>query len=193
MKRLFAAIKISPDENFINIINDFRKNLNYEKIKWVEAENIHLTLKFFGETNENLIDNISDALKNSCTNNNKFSFTIKDTGIFGSSYKPRVIWFGIDNKKPIINLYDSINRNLKICSGFDFKQTRENFVPHLSIGRIKSLDDKKRFQKIIDKHSKDFIQKICVDKFYLFESILRREGPVYKVINEFELNNKRLQ
>lgn len=188
MKRLFAAIKILPDENFINIINDFKRNLNYEKIKWVEPENIHLTLKFFGETKENLIENICDALQKSGSNIDKFSFNIRNTGIFGSSYNPRVIWFDIDNKKPIIDLADSIRRNLKYAHGFTLKETRQNFVPHLTVGRIKFLNDKKKLQKIVDNHSNDFIQKVSVDRFYLFESILQRQGPIYKVIKEFEFN-----
>ena len=55
MKRLFAAIKIHPSARFISVLNAISASLSHERIKWVEPENMHLTLKFFGETAENKI------------------------------------------------------------------------------------------------------------------------------------------
>ncbi|MFU8845056.1 MAG: 2'-5' RNA ligase family protein, partial [Bacteroidales bacterium] len=62
MKRLFAAIKVMPDEEFMRVFMTLKRDLKNEKIKWVDPENIHITLKFFGETPESKIPLINDVL-----------------------------------------------------------------------------------------------------------------------------------
>ena len=95
MKRLFAAIKIHPSPKYISTFNELTTSLKHERIKWVEPENMHLTLKFFGETEENKIADIQLALSNAVSKSRTFTLKFSDTGIFGSRYDPRVVWFGI--------------------------------------------------------------------------------------------------
>lgn len=184
MKRLFAAIKINPSEVFFAHYYSLKKQLQHEKIKWVEPENLHLTLKFFGETPEHHIPGINVALRKAVEGFSSFEITIANTGIFGSSYKPRVIWLGIEDKEETLNLATKIISELEHIG---IESDRQNFVPHLSLGRIKSLNDKNTFQKIIDQHKEAVIQKEEVKVIHLFESILRPQGPEYKIINSFEL------
>ena len=184
MKRLFAAIKIHPSESFISQYWSIRHSLNNEKIKWVDPENIHITLKFFGETPEHHISVINMALQQASGGIPPFELSLGNTGIFGSSYNPRLIWFGIDPCEELLTLSKNIFGELK---NIGIENDRQNFVPHLTIGRIKFLDDKKFFQQVIDKHKESFIQKEEVNEFHLFESILRPQGPIYKVITSFAL------
>ena len=65
MKRLFAAIKVTPDENFLKIYYGLMKGLHFAKINWVKPENMHLTLKFFGETPEEKIELINNVISES--------------------------------------------------------------------------------------------------------------------------------
>jgi 2'-5' RNA ligase len=67
---------------------------------------------------------------------------------------------------------------------------RQNLVPHLTLGRIKSLKDKQLFQKIIDEHRQISSQKIDIDRILLFESILKKEGPVYQALQTFQLKKQ---
>ncbi len=184
MKRIFSAIKIFPDENFLKLYYRLKSGLKHEKIKWVEIENIHITLKFFGETDETKINSIINVFNKATEDFKSFDLEFENVGIFGSSYKPKVIWFGIKNNEQLIKLSNSVNENL-ISIGYI--SDRQNFVPHLTVARIKFLNDKKLFQQIIDKNKTIKIQNIKVDKIYLFESILKREGPIYNVIEEFSL------
>lgn len=184
MKRIFSAIKIFPDENFLKLYYRLKSGLKHEKIKWVEIENIHITLKFFGETDETKINSIINVFNKATEDFKSFDLEFENVGIFGSSYKPKVIWFGIKNNEQLIKLSNLVNENL-IPVGYI--SDRQNFVPHLTVARIKFLNDKKLFQQIIDKNKTIKIQKIKVDKIFLFESILKREGPIYNVIEEFSL------
>lgn len=186
MKRLFAAIKIHPTEAFTAQYLSLKKLLADEKIRWVDPDNIHITLKFFGETPEHHISSIAGALRAAADTVPAFTINMENTGIFGSSYKPRVIWFGIDPGDELQLLSKNIFREL---GEIGIEHDRQNFVPHLTIARIKYLKDKKHFQQIIDQHKEGFIQTEEVNEFHLFESILRPQGPLYKVVDSFPLRN----
>jgi len=184
MKRLFVAVKFHPSEEFLDILETLKFDLADDKIKWVQEHNIHITLKFFGETPEDKIPEICDALEEATQNIRPFELSLRTTGIFGSKYEPRVIWFGIDPSSEFQKLYEKIIKNLRTIG---YEPDRQNFVPHLTIGRIKYINDKKYFQKAIDRHKQKFIQTEMVDEFLLFESILKPEGPVYRVVEAFSL------
>ena len=184
MKRIFTAIKINPVDQFVQIYNNLKSSCLNDKIKWVELYNFHITLKFFGETEESRIGGIKELLKEIAQNHSSFSLSINDVGIFGSSYKPRVIWFGIEKSDKLISLTNDV---LNHVQSVGFKRDRQNFVPHLTIGRIKFIDDKRRFQEVINKYRSIEIQEQKVDQFYLIESILRQQGPEYKILESFQL------
>ena len=184
MKRLFAAIKIHPTVRYISLFNEISSSLRHERIKWVEPVNIHLTLKFFGETDETKIPSICYALETAVAQSKPFTLKISNTGIFGSHYDPKILWFGIEKQDELENLARNIFTELKKCG---WETDRQNFVPHLTIGRIKGLKDKPLFQKIIGGYNTVEIQEESVTEIILYESILGREGPLYKKEFSFQL------
>ncbi len=184
MKRIFVALKIHPSEKFLTIYDELKSACRNDKIKWVEPYNIHMTLKFLGETEEDKIGSIRNVLSGISFRNQSFELKLKDVGIFGSSYKPRVIWFGIEENESLINLANDV---LDQMHDLGFEKDRQNFVPHLTIGRIKFIDNKRTFQEVINKYRSIKIQEQKVDQFYLIESILRQQGPEYKILESFLL------
>lgn len=187
MKRLFAAIKIHPSATYISLFNEISASLSHERIKWVEPGNMHLTLKFFGETQEDKIPSISLALQKAASGLKPFTLCIADTGIFGSRYDPKVIWFGIRPNAELQYLASNIFSQLETVG---WAHDRQNFVPHLTIGRMKDLKDKTLFQKILSAYHSVEIQEEKVFEINLYESILRREGPLYKTIFSAQLYEK---
>ena len=182
MKRLFTAIKVRPDDAFLRQYKELRLSLLNEKIKWVEEYNIHITLKFLGETDEKRIPAIGEALTLVADNTKSFSFMLKGLGIFGSRYDPRVIWTGIEPYDELAGLMEKVHASLEKAG---FERDRQNLVPHLTLGRIKFLQDKPSFQKKTDAHKSIISQPIPARAMILFESILKKEGPVYKEIRIF--------
>jgi RNA 2',3'-cyclic 3'-phosphodiesterase len=176
MKRLFAAIKIHPSHSYVSLFDDLTSSLRHERIKWVEPANMHLTLKFFGETDEKQIPLIKLAIERAVLSIEPFILQISNIGIFGSRYDPKIIWFGI-KKHPELdllakNIFTELNKQ-------GWEPDRQNFVPHLTIGRIKEIKDKQLFQQIIGKYAAVDIQEENVNEITLYESVLRREGPLY--------------
>ncbi len=184
MKRLFVAVKIHPSPEFLKTYDSLKSGLRFARITWVKPESVHVTLKFFGETEERKIPDISRVLKEVASRHQPFTCELVDVGIFGSSYSPKVIWFGIENAEPLKNLGTDV---LKSVEAIGWEADRQNFVPHLTIGRIKDVPDKQLFQKMIDEHKKTRMQEFPVREFILFESILQREGPIYRVVESFKL------
>ncbi len=184
MKRLFAAIKIYPSDTFLKMYYSLKTNLKNDRIKWVDTKNVHITLKFFGETAEDKIPGIISGLNDVASVHPSFGLKIENVGIFGSSYKPRVIWFGIREDQKLIELASDV---LDAMDGIGFMRDRQNFVPHLTVGRIKFIDDKNRFRQIVDNYASKDIQEQKVSGFNLYESILKPQGPEYKIVKEFQL------
>lgn len=184
MKRLFAAVKVHPSPEFLKTYHSLKSGLKFSEIKWVRPEIIHITLKFFGETEEHRIPGISNVLKELATRHQPFTAEIANVGIFGSSYNPKVIWFGIEGSEPLKALAEDV---LSSVETIGWERDRQNFVPHLTIGRIKYVPDKRLFQQIIDQHKNTRMQGLRVGEFHLYESILRKEGPVYHVLESFSM------
>jgi len=184
MKRLFTAIKFHPSDTLLEVFRSLKENLREEKIKWVEEYNLHMTLKFFGDTEETRIPAIRQALKAAAERSAGFELELKGTGIFGSRYDPRVVWFGIEPCPGLQNLYENLWAELNKLS---YVPDSQNFVPHLTIGRIKYIRNKRFFQEVVQRYKEEIIQKETVGEMYLFESILQPTGPIYKVVDSFLL------
>jgi len=185
MKRLFVAIKIYPEENFLKTFNALRYALQLEKISWVKPENFHLTLKFLGKTPEEKLPDIRKALQEAAGQTTPFTMKIAGTGIFGSSYKPRVLWFGIEENQTMKQLGENVLNALDTAG---FPRDRQNFVPHLTMGRIRKIEHKKMFQEAVTAHRQDFLQESPVEKIILYESLMKPSGVVYKVVSTFHLS-----
>jgi 2'-5' RNA ligase len=182
MKRLFAAIKVEPTDAFIEMYDNLKQILGFHIIKWVDPNNIHITLKFFGETPVEEIPFITAALQEALEGVKPFEIKLANTGIFGSYYSPKVIWVGINTSEMFNKLSNNVIESLE-KSGY--LNDRQNFVPHLTLGRIKEIKDKNHFQDVVAHFSNYAYQTQMVHGFYLYDSILRKEGPEYTVVEEF--------
>jgi 2'-5' RNA ligase len=183
-KRIFIAIKINPNSNFLKKIEEIKTDLKNSKIKWVNYNNFHLTLKFLGDTQTYQIEKIITELQKIAKQTKTFKISIKDFGVFPNTKKPRILWFGIDNDEKISEIATKINTNL---SKYNFNADNKAFKPHLTIGRIKFTEETDKIKKHINNLKNRQIQEINIDKIILYESILKKEGPTYKAIKEILL------
>lgn len=187
MKRLFLAIPIkTTDNDFIPLLDGLKRQLAHEKrINWVKPHNIHLTLKFIGDTPNEDIPKIIDAVDEMLKNHKSFTMDFNRTGIFGSRYAPRVLWLGFNDTPQ--ELYDLEDDTLSIFDKLGYLRDRQNFVPHITLGRIKELCEKQYFQKIVSGIEQKSYIKQEVNEIILFQSILRPEGAVYREIKKYSI------
>ncbi|MEI6454938.1 MAG: RNA 2',3'-cyclic phosphodiesterase [bacterium] len=187
MKRLFVAIKIDPDPGFLTFYRSLKNSLGAERIKWVEEHNLHITLKFLGETPEGLIPKTNNILAEYTRGLSRFNFQLKGLGVFGSRFAPRVIWTGLEPFMEITGMMHDIQRDFMPIG---FEKDRQNHVPHLTLGRVHSLRDRILFQQLLDQH-KGFSGAVhLVDCLILYESILKQDGPEYRIIQKYLFGKK---
>ena len=184
-KRLFIAIKIDPTEELLRRIHFLKLNLTHEQfINWIPTNHYHLTLKFLGKVHQDRIGEISERIRGVLEEKEKFLMQLTNIGIFGSNYSPGVLWGGVDENKRIRILYQGIS---KVLSNIGFSEDGQNFVPHISIARIKKITDKKFFQELIKKADLISCNQQKVNEIILYESILKSTGADYRVVEKFDL------
>ncbi|MDD3281451.1 MAG: RNA 2',3'-cyclic phosphodiesterase [Bacteroidales bacterium] len=191
MKHLFIAIQIPFDNEFIAACQRLHQSSNkLDKINWIKPENMHITLKFLGETTPDLISSIENSIEKLTNCIAPFKITLNRIGAFGSRYHPRIIWLGSDD---IITEINMLHKELeKSMRAFGFKPSFGNFVPHATLARIHNIDDKKFFWNEIEKKTSLFSFTFQVNEIVLFESILTNAfTPLYKKQKIFYLKIKK--
>lgn len=181
MKRLFVATKIELDESFTDLTKRLKEHCRFDKIVWVNQEINHLTLRFLGKTPDNEIPELNNILHTIAENTSAFSLQIDKLGVFGSKYAPSVIWLGFKEFTPYRQLFEKLETELL---QHDFEPAYGNFVPHITLGRIKSIDNKKKFWQSIEQNQVDFSQTIKIDHISLYQSKLHNDGPEYRELEK---------
>lgn len=182
--RCFIAIVI-PDSLKKQIIEmtDLLKKYDAD-IKWVNPENIHLTLKFLGNTPQSLLTKINDTLNEAVLPYSPFHIKIYGTGVFPNKKHPRVIWIGIKDSEILINLRNAIEQSI---SSLGYQKDEKEFKPHLTLGRVRS---QKGIMHIIN-NLEDFKDKdfgtIYVDNIKLMKSDLKPKGAEYSCLYDIPI------
>ena len=170
------------------LINDLKPKIISKNnvIKWVNRENIHLTLRFIGPTVIDEISKLNSMLENVSKKFKDFSVEIDGTGCFPKVERPRVIWLGVKGEiAKLNNLVLSINKNLEEMG---YPNDDRNFVPHITLGRIKYPQKKIPDLRSFLNYSFKPIE-IKVKKFSLFQTETFSSGSVYSLIGTHHLSN----
>ncbi|MBN2276021.1 MAG: RNA 2',3'-cyclic phosphodiesterase [Bacteroidales bacterium] len=184
MKRTFFAVDIHPGDIITGILSDIRNRLKDEKIKWIPSDQMHLTLKFLGDTHEQSIPGIVDALLQHTGTIPVMNLQLSAVGVFRNLHNPRVIWIGIQPCPVLQQVVQIINKSL---ISFGFPVDEMAFLPHLTIGRIKDIKQKALLGRLIEEYESIFFGRVNVKEIIFYESILKPEGPVYKPLMRFPL------
>jgi 2'-5' RNA ligase len=180
MKRVFIALKVEPEEFFLNIFSTLRSGMSGDSIKWTKIDNIHITLAFLGDTEENVITDLSGMLREICSEFTPFELKLKGTGVFRNFSDPRIIWTGVEKSEKLQLLYKKIQEGLK---NLNIDMPDKTFNPHLTLGRIKHLDDKTLFRSQLEQFQDAELQRVPVNEVFLYESVLLPAGPIYTPIS----------
>ena len=174
-KRLFVAIELP--KNIKQRLESIQKELKRSgaDAKWVEPENIHLTLKFLGNVDAENIKNMSELLKSKFSLKKSFKITLDRLGCFPSLHSPRVLWAGFEDKQ------DNTKEMARL-----FEETKE-FQPHATLARVRSPLNKIALIEKMEELNRDFKpEALDVDNITLFESKLSSKGPAYSIIQQIK-------
>lgn len=184
MKRTFIAIDIPLNQRIIDFITKAKSMLKDSGIKWIQKEQIHLTIKFLGETDNKRIDDTHSVLSAISKNYDPFELIIQNAGIFKNIRIPRIIWLGIRENDILNSLNKEINSQLSVLG---FAADQKLFKPHLTVGRIKFLNDVPNLSNLLEQYGNFDFHRISVNEIIFYESLLKPEGAEYLVIKKYKL------
>jgi len=177
--RGFIAIDIKATPQIIAFEKEIAKI--GADVKLVEPGNIHITVKFLGDTDENHIDAIEQSIKESVRAVKSFPIILKGTGVFPNQNYMKVIWIGIMDEGNIETIACTIDEKLE---SLGFKKEHRGFSPHLTVGRVKTARNKDQLLKVIENYKTVEFTTQNVQLIALKKSELTPKGPNYTTIRE---------
>jgi 2'-5' RNA ligase len=185
--RTFIAVELSQELK--DALRDVQESLIREGLsfRWVKPESMHLTIKFLGEIDKVLLPLIDKAVSEVCARNKMFSIHLKGMGSFQRKGGSAVIWAGVDEVQSLTTLHSQLEDEFKPLG---FIQ-EERFTPHLTLGRIKILDDRVHFRQTLEKYRNLSFGTMTVSALSFMKSDLKPEGPVYTRLSHFPLTEER--
>ena len=185
MSQIRAFLAIDLDDDLKPKINKVMREFKQidAHIKYVDLQNLHFTLKFFGDIDTEGIDLIASKIEMVIKDFDSFNIKIKGCGAFPNKNRIKVIWVGLDEDEILKDLHDRLDKEFNTI-GFDLDR---KFSSHLTIGRMKSAKGKDRVKKTIEEYADVDIGTMEVNAITFKKSTLTPSGPIYEDLIEFRL------
>jgi RNA 2',3'-cyclic 3'-phosphodiesterase len=198
--RLFVAIPLSLEvRTALGELID-RMSLVGDPVKWVDEENLHITVKFLGDTEDAKVDPLKAALDRAAGGAKAFNAEVKGTGAYPSPKHPRIIWAGFHPGEPaaLEALVEGVERETEPLG---FEREKREYSPHVTIGRSREGHQRRRPRagrapaEHVGKHLSEEIEQekafaagtVRVDRIVLMRSQLGKGGPRYSPVHEAKL------
>ena len=175
--RTFLALPL--DEGIVNRLVKVQQALadSGAQVRWVERENLHLTLKFLGNVFDEQLAEVCRVAKAIAAEAEPFEFAIRGVEAVPATGQLRMVWVGIDEPTGrLAALNDAAER---AYSDLGFKQENRQYRPHLTLGRVKSGQGVEDLRHAAGQHRDADFGAQGADELIVFSSHLEREGPVY--------------
>jgi 2'-5' RNA ligase len=183
--RIFTGITLNDDVRG-KILAELRsfKEIG-TSIRWTEAKNIHLTVKFIGEVDQGRAARIAGALAATRFPVAPFQLAVRGFGKFPAGDDLHIFWAGVEDSPQLLSLFNAIESAL---SPLGVAAETRPFHPHLTLGRNKSrYNFTALFERLAEK-SDLFLGACPVAAFQLMRSDLTPAGPIYSVLQEMPLD-----
>ena len=157
-------------------------------VKWVEEENLHLTMKFLGNVEVSQLSGLVEAVKDALGHTPSFALSLGGLGFFPDALRPRVLWAGLHGD---LGRLRQIHEQLtKAHLSLGFPDEKRSFSPHLTLARLHSSREIKSLVSRVNELGQVIGQlgHLEVQSVDLMQSELNRRGPVYTLLAEVKLS-----
>jgi 2'-5' RNA ligase len=180
--RTFIAIEL--DEGLRSAIGrvqgEFKRLAPPGSVKWVVPDDIHLTLKFLGDTPRRRVPEIAGALRAACAKHGPFECRVEGRGCFPNLHRPRVIWVAVhDTGQELMRLRADVEMHV---APLGWPTEQRGFSPHLTLGRVAKDVDRPTGEEIGRMVEHSVVELIGIQRVTavnLIRSDLRPAGPIY--------------
>ena len=180
--RVFCAVEL-PDvvrARLEDHVRRLRKEVLDAAASWSRVENIHVTLKFFGNVEVKRIEKISAAAERVAKEFSTFEIGVGETGVFPRPSRPQVLWIGVSDPSGQLNALQEKFENE--CAAVGFPKEDRAYRPHLTIARLRKPEGARSLAEAHLKMEFETIQ-VNVEELVVFRSELSPKGSRYTPIS----------
>ena len=150
--------------------------------RWTRDENFHLTLRFIGDVDEGVADDVDGALLE--IDAPPFDVFIAGIGYFGKAKAARSVWAGVETSEPLTRLQQKIESAIQRIG---FAAEERKYTPHITLARLKGTPQG-RLENFVADHRDFCAGPVHVDTFTLYSSFLSSSGAIYTPEVTYPLN-----
>ena len=188
--RVFCAIELSGAvrSSIQKHVDHLRAAAPEAQASWSRIENIHLTIKFFGNVSQDRIPLISTAASRTASSFHPFPISISKAGVFPRTSQPRVVWIGIDDQMGSLS---ELQQRFELeCSTNGFEKDARSFKPHLTIARLRKPAGARELAEANQQLGFES-ESLLVEELVVFRSELSSKGSKYTALSRHRLGNVR--
>lgn len=151
-------------------------------VKWVEPQNMHLTIKFLDEVPLREIPRVSEAVQQAVADAAPFEMEIRGAGAFPHPGRPQTLWLGAGSgAERLVALHAEMEKRL---AKLGFRKESRPFAPHLTIGRVRQRGPAVvELGRLLKQHAEFEAGRFRVAEFVVFSSELGPKGPTYAALS----------
>ncbi|MBM4159873.1 MAG: RNA 2',3'-cyclic phosphodiesterase [Ignavibacteria bacterium] len=181
--RTFVAIPTSSDikQKILGIQDQLIQS--HVNVTWEPAEKFHITLKFLGNCELELLGSLTTELQSVLRDVRSFDVVYRNVGCFPTISRPRVVWIGAAENVELAELQQRVEET---CGNFGFPKEDRAFHPHITLGRVKGTRNLDRLTDRVKTITFDSIQARC-GEVHIMRSELLPTGSVYTLIHSIPL------
>ncbi|GAX61268.1 2'-5' RNA ligase [Candidatus Scalindua japonica] len=184
--RVFIAIEI--DSDIKNKLSEYLSKLKRTgaDVRWVAPENIHLTLKFIGNIDEEVLTNLNQIINDAASGVRPFSISIGNIGAFPGLKNPRVVYVYVQERgNDLRRIHEKLDKGVERLG---IRKESGKYVGHITLGRVKSQRKISKLKNALCSGTDCFFGLEKVTSLSLIQSKLTPRGPIYTRLNNFILN-----
>lgn len=178
MIRLFAAVAIPWD--IAEVLKPVQAGV--PGARWRDEEQLHLTLRFFGEIPERTADDLDLAL--GAIPGRPFELELRGVGSFGEGHRIDTLWAGVERSEPLERLH---GRCESAARSVGLKPETRSYKPHVTLAYLGRDTPEAKVAAWIGDHNLLHPPAFTVDRFGLYSSVLGHEGSRYQLEREYRL------
>ena len=175
--RTFMALDI--DSRIRQRLACLRQQLNARdaKIRWVEPENLHVTLNFLGEVADSSLPAVCEAATSAAAEIEPFDFDVRGLCCVPKGSRPTMIWAGVsDDTMRMAELQEQLAARLE---SLGFRRDSRPFKPHITVARIKSARNPRPLQQAVAILADIDVGRRHAEELVVYSSQLTLSGPIY--------------
>lgn len=190
MPRLRTFIAVDVNKAVRNRLVKLQQTLARSgvEVKWVEPENLHVTLLFLGEVEDRQVPTVCTLMAQETARHSAFLMAVEKVGCFPNPRQPRILWAGVGHgTQELCAVHDAVEVPLQ---DLGFRREERRYTPHITLGRVKSDRSTVSLVESLARQAEWSGGEAQVTELLVMSSELRPKGPVYTVLSRPKLGGR---